>query len=612
MSGAMARLYARAGVRVGSSFAGRGILAGFGLAVLVLFPGLVAVIGAPKNWYPTGDVSHTELMLRSIPDHMPLVGVAARVGNDINNQGSTPGATMAYALYPVYLLFFRSSYGVLVSVLVLHLVAVVAIVVLARRFGGTALAVVTAAVFAVMVRALAPRFFLEPWNVWVPVFAFPVFVLLLWGMMLGHRRCLPWAVVVGTHCVQTHVSYVPIVIVPLLLVGAHAWWDARREGESIRRPLAWSILVGFVMWIPPVIEQLRPGPGNLRRLWEEFATSHDDYVGWGAAAKAMIGELNLAGPFVTGPGKAPYDPPNTVGFAAFVILVFAGVWVARRRRDHEVLSLQVVLGVVTAVGFFAASRVFGRFYDYVIRWMWAVAVLWVVVSLWAVWRRLSEVRAPGALSRRAAGIAVVVATLGVVGWGSASSVGAEPPYRNDSRLVAGLSDLLDARLRPDTDYLLRWHDPAALGGTGFGLLLEMEKRGDHVYVDRWAGAAARPHRVRDENVPGQVDSVLWLVVGAENIARFSSRGDAELLARFDPRSESERSESDDLRVRIESRMTELGHPEWITLLDSQYGHMQILLFTEIPDDLFDVVARYSEIRLPGAVYEVPVGAALYP
>lgn len=200
---------------------------------------------------------------------------------------------------------------------------------------------------------------------------------------------------------------------------------------------------------------------------------------------------------------------------------------------------------------------------------------------------------------------------GSVMWGGVSSVGAEPPYRNDSRLVAGLSAQLDGRLDPSIDYLLRWHDPAALGGTGFGLLLEMEKRGDHLYVDHWAGAAARPYRVRDEMRPGDVDSVLWLVTGAENIERFSTRDDATLLAEYDPRSGAEAVESDGLRVRIEERMLALGHPEWITLLDSQYGHMQILLFTEIPDDLFVDVARYSEIRVPGAVFEVPVGAPLF-
>ena len=605
MSLMLRRLYARAGVMSTDHRAWFAVAC----ALVIALPGVVAVAGAPKDWYPTGDVSHTELMLRAIPRHFPLIGVAARVGNDINDQGSTPGASMAYLLYPVYLLFFRSSYGVLVSVLVAHVLAIAATVAVARRLGGAAMAFITAFGLAVMVRALAPRFFLEPWNVWVPVFAFFVFLVLLWGLVLGHRRCLPVAVLVGTHCVQTHVSYVPLVVGSLVIFGAYALWDARRDGDSMRRPILWSVVIGAVMWLPPVIEQLRPGPGNLRRLWDEFATSHADNVGVRAAVKAMVGELNLAGPVVTGPGKAPYDSPNLVGFVGFAALCVIGVVVARRRRDAEVLALQSVMGVVTALGLVATSRVFGRFYDYVIRWMWAVAVMWFVVSVWSLWRNSS--RFDGRTRRRLV-IASAVVFSGVVVWGGVDSVGARPPYRNDSRLVAGLAAQLESRLDPSTDYLLRWHDPAALGGTGFGLLLEMDKRGDHLFVDHWAGAAARPYRVRDELVQGSVDSVLWLVTGRENISRFATRDDATLLAEFDPRSAAEAVESDGLRTRIEERMTSLGHPEWITLLDSQYGHMQILLFTDVPEDLFVDVARYSEIRVPGAVFEVPVGAPLYP
>ena len=605
----LARLYARAGVVAGD----HRIVASIVIALFVALPGVITVIGAPKDWYPTGDVSHTELMLRGMPGHFPLIGVAARVGNDINNQGSTPGASMAYLLYPVYLLLFRSSYGLLVSVLVAHVIAIAAAIALARRLGGASCAFILAAGLAVMVRSLAPRFFLEPWNVWVPVFAFFVFLMLLWGLVLGHHRCLPLAVLVGTHCVQTHVSYVPIVVGALVLFGAYAWWDAWRNGESMRRPVWWSVVIGLVMWIPPIIEQLKPGPGNLRRLWDEFGTSHIDNVGLRAAVKAMVGELNIAGPVVTGPGKAPYDQPNLVGFAVFAAVCVIGLIVAHRRRDTPVRALQAVMTVVTAIGLVATSRVFGRFYDYVIRWMWAVAVVWMAVSVWALWRALTEGDLRYRLRLRfGAVVAGAVVLAGSVVWGGVSSVGAEPPYRNDSRLVAGLSEQLDGELDPSSDYLLRWHDPAALGGTGFGLLLEMEKRGDHLFVDHWAGAAARPYRVRDEMRSGDIDSVLWLVTGAENIATFARRDDATLLAEYDPRSAAEAVESDCLRTRIEDRMRALGHPEWITLLDSQYGHMQILLFTEIPDDLFVDVARYSEIRVPGAVFEVPVGAPLFP
>lgn len=582
-------------------------------ACLVGAPAIIAVGSLfGQSWYPTGDVSHTELMLRSIPGNFPLIGVAARVGDDLNNQGSTPGASMAYVLYPVYALFGRSSVGMVVAVVTAHLAAIAASLYVAGRLGGRWAAWSVALVMAVVVRSLAPRFFLEPWNVWVPLFAFGLFILLMWGVALGRHGYLPVAVAVGVHCVQTHISYVPVITglvamaVVLVVVRQYRSSSVRSPSRVVSnfKPVLSSAVVFIVLWIPPVIEQLRTGPGNLGRLWRHFSQPSEEQVGLRAALKAMAGEMNLAGPFITGPGHAPYDAPNVWGFGAFMALVLIGVWAVRRSRDRRIAVLQSVLAVSTILGLLATARVFGHFYDYVIRWMWILAALWVAVSVWAI------VAAIGSTVRRRV-VTMVGSVVGVtvISWGAVTSAGAQPPYVNDSRLVGGLAPLLAESIDPDTDYLLRWHDPAALGGTGFGLLLEMEKRGVNLFVDSWAGAAARPHRVRSVE---ETDRVLCLVVGPENITRFAERTQVEELAVFDPRTASERQESETLRRRIEELLRSRNRDDLISLMDSQYGHMQILLADDTDTELFELLDRYSEIRLPGALFAAPQGSLCIP
>ena len=571
------------------------------MTVVVMLPAIVAVASNLfVDWHPTGDMSLAELMMRGIPDNPPLVGVAARVGRDINDQGYKPGPSMAYALYPVYLAMFRSSISVIVSTLVVHMAGVLATLFFVRRWFGWRATVITAFLLAVMVRSLAPGFFLEPWNTWIPVFAYTLFLVLVAGVLLGHHRALPLAVAVGYHCLQTHISYVPLVAGALVPLVVWLVWTTRRSG-AWRRPVAWSTAVSFVMWLPPLIEQLQPGPGNLRRVWEHFTNPPDETVGLRAAFRALAGEFNLAGPFVTGPGRDPTDDPRWWGFVAFVAVVLAGLVAWRRHRDRQLGRLYVVLGWSTLIGFYATSRVFGTFYDYVIRWSWLLAAFWMVVSLWSVAIDIAASRRFTRVGVTALGAVV----LGVVVAGSVASAGAELPYRSDSRLVANLGAQLAPSLDREAVYLLRWHDPASLGGTGFGFVLEMEKRGDTLKVDPWAKATVRPYR-------SLADAVLWFVVGSENIERFAQRGDAERLAEYDPRSPDERAESNELRLRIEERIRQLGHPEWITLLDSQYGHTQVVYNVESPADLDVLVNRYNEIRLPGAVFRVPVGAALYP
>ena len=494
------------------------------MTVVVMLPAIVAVASNLfVDWHPTGDMSLAELMMRGIPENPPLVGVAARVGRDINDQGYKPGPSMAYALYPVYLAMFRSSISVIVSTLVVHMAGVLATLFFVRRWFGWQATVITAFLLAVMVRSLAPGFFLEPWNTWIPVFAYTLFLVLVAGVLLGHHRALPLAVAVGYHCLQTHISYVPLVAGALVPLVAWLVWTTRRSG-TWRRPVAWSAAVTFVMWLPPVIEQLQPGPGNLRRVWEHFTSPPDETVGIRAAFRALAGEFNLAGPFVTGPGRDPTDDPRWWGFVAFVAVVLAGLVAWRRHRDRQLGRLYVVLGWSTLIGFYATSRVFGTFYDYVIRWSWLLAAFWMVVSLWSVAIDIAASRRFTRVGVTALGAVV----LGVVVAGSVASAGAELPYRSDSRLVANLGAQLAPSLDRDAVYLLRWHDPASLGGTGFGFVLEMEKRGDTLKVDPWAKATVRPYRSmadeRDASVARTLEGLTVVVTGSlEDFSRDSAK-----------------------------------------------------------------------------------------
>lgn len=573
-------------------------------AVVIGFPAVVAVIRlAGQRWYPTGDFSHTELMVRSIPQHPPLVGVAARVGDGLLDQGSTPGPSMAYLLYPLYLLGGRSSISLVTAVVVLHLVAVALSLYVTWFLGGWRAVWALGLGFSVLVRALAPEFFLEPWNVWVPLLAFALFVLLIWGVVLGRRWMFLGAIIVGTHCVQTHVSYVPLVVG--LLVLAAIVLVRRWFAESER--IDWSLIITsvsalVVMWFPPIIEQITSSPGNLGRLWRHFSNPTETMVGLAAAVRAMAGEFNLVGPFVVGPGHLPTDAPNYWGTLGFIVVVGIGIAASRRSEDRRIQALQAVLMATTIIGLVATARIFGTFYEYVIRWMWVLAMLWLVVSLWAI---LSVIHDTGS-RRLTMSIGCVVSA---VLLSSSSLVSASPPLERDSRIVGDLADQLERSLDPAQVYLLRWHDPAALGGTGFGLVLAMEKRGFPLYVDGWAGVAAQKHRVREVSA---TDAVLCLESGPENIERFATRSDVRLVAETDPRTTAEVQESTNVRRAIEGELRRIGRLDVLDELDTQYGQTRVLMDPGLSTSLYDLVQRYNDLRLPTAMFVAPQGSLCIP
>ena len=91
------------------------VIAGF--TVLASLPALVSlVVLASKHWYPTGDMAQAELHLRGIWQHLPLVGAAGRITGDTGIQGSHPGPSLWFAMYPVYALLGRTSFGAMAAV----------------------------------------------------------------------------------------------------------------------------------------------------------------------------------------------------------------------------------------------------------------------------------------------------------------------------------------------------------------------------------------------------------------------------------------------------------------------------------------------------------------
>jgi len=54
------------------------------------------------------------------------------------------------------------------------------------------------------------------------------------------------------------------------------------------------------------------------------------------------------------------------------------------------LTLQAVLGLAVVIGFVSTARIFGNFFEYVIRWMWPLAASVAMVSFWCLWRAAAD------------------------------------------------------------------------------------------------------------------------------------------------------------------------------------------------------------------------------
>ena len=257
-------------------------------AVTPIIVALVVLLRG-SAWFPAGDMAQAELHMRGFFSNPPLVGAAGRIVSDAGFQGSHPGPGLWVAMLPVYVLGGRSSHALLAAAASVHIASVILAVRLAFHRGGRLLAALTALAALFVIRASGPDFMVEPWNPWLAILPFAVFIFLIGEVVApiagAKQKQLSFiaAIVVGSYCLQCHAGYA-VLVVGALVASMVVWvLDECRNTESkylglsqswmkIRSGLLVSAAATLVVWSPVFIDQWRRSPGNLSILWEHFVT----------------------------------------------------------------------------------------------------------------------------------------------------------------------------------------------------------------------------------------------------------------------------------------------------------------------------------------------------
>ena len=449
-------------------------LIGLAIVPLVVAAGYV-LVHFGGAYHANNDNALNEVVVREIGERLPLLGSYSRA------DWSHPGPVYFYLMWFPYRAFGSNSSAMLAGALMLNAAAIGGSIAFAHRWGGRRFGLITALGFAWLVVRLPSGLLENPWNPFVTVLPFGLFLLCVWAALNGDRFALPLAGAVGTFCAQTHIGYAALVG-GVLLVAVLGTLRNRKSTASNGRPFGLMPLLGLgatlaVLWAPPLIEQFIHSPGNVRNT-VDYLTSGEKTKTLTDGARAVLAQFTWRPDWIVGlrtVGLLTREPVSLSSSQIPILLLPLGLAlaIAWRRRMVAARNLLTLLGFVVVLGIPVVARTIGPMYEYRLRWVWVLAMLVVVSTLWTFAVLVGDGRR---LSRHVTiagtGLLVVLSCLGI-----GTLLAADPPSLENTRLADGLATQVKRRLPPGTGEL-------ELVGTSFesygfvpGLMLRLGRAG---------------------------------------------------------------------------------------------------------------------------------------
>lgn len=450
------------------------------ISSLLLLLGLAAYLRTSAYSYPISDGAIEEIYtLHAVHGFWPF-------GPYSQFRWHHPGPLLFYLLAPIYALGGYKTIGLHVGALLINLASAVTIAgVLIRSAMATVALIGVAALGLFLYRAdtLAGSY----WNPHIVVLPVAALFVLCARLASGRPGSLPAVVFAGSFLAQTHVSLVPFVGVLAGVGLLAAFVRSRDDRRSLIRWIGVSAGLFLLLWLLPLVEQVRHGAeGNLAQLARFFSEQFDGppwatvLAVWG---DAMTAALRPGLKIPTGWGitvMTGYWLPALSTTQAVLLAVGFG-YSARHRKFFEAALCGLGL-VASLTALWSITRIRTLIGDYMVFWMSIVGLLnWATLAglgVDALLRRPDRARL--AIHRLA--VATAAVALALFAWSGVDQIESARRYalRNPlgpARDVRVICDALDAYLSGEQ----RRRPMFAIGGGAWGdaagVILDRYRRG---------------------------------------------------------------------------------------------------------------------------------------
>ncbi len=591
------------------------VLATLGVAL----PLIIAVVAlAQRRWYPVLDLAMTEFRVQDVGTRRtPLIGLPGRIG-DLPEQGSHPGPLSFWLLAPGYRLFGGSAWAMEVATVSVALVWIgLAMWIGHRRLGRTGVALV-AAIVAIVVRGFGLSVLTQPWNPYMPLLAWLVVLLAAWAVLDGDDMMLIPLVIAASFAAQTHIPYllmagaIGLLAVVVVLV---RWWRGRRGGVDARPPTSVLVTIGVfgLLWLAPVVDQIRRDPGNIKRLLDHFGSPDEEPIGYGAGIRLMLRHLDVVGAHagqLIGQERflsEGFDPDGPIWAGVIVLVLWLAAFVvAVRLRHHSLVALHSLLAVTLVLTTLSMSRIFGQRWYYLTLWAWVTTTLLVVATLWTgvIWLRRHRPEIGTSISRVRIAFSAAILAAALTASMIALAPATDHPEEYLGETLGVLIEPTASALDPEGTYVVEWKDAYFFGSQAFGLVNELRRAG----YDVGAGEFWTVPITNSRTIPtGAADAAIVFVTGGfvedwRDDDRFIE------LASVDPRTTDELAEFERWRAELIADLEADGLVDLLPFVDTNLFGLNI--DQRISDTARTLSAELIRLGQETAVFLGPPGTAV--
>lgn len=347
-----------------------------------------------------GDFANIEIRSRDVFSlkHFPLLGTSSSVSKVLGIEVNHPGPMLFLYAAPIVKIFGGAA-GLAIAAASLNGLSIVSSSLLGYRIRGRMGSLSAVFIASVLAWVLGNDLLTSIWNPYPLVLPCFVMFLLAWGVATGQTVFLPWLVLVGSFCVQTHVGYVYVVLGTCTFACISLIFNqfkARNRGENLvngGRHWSYAAVAMAGAWLLPVIEQIF-GEGNLGRLLSA-AGKDTPSIGVNYAMR-IVSAVEVFAPWWNRTGLSEAIPSIFVdpslrpagenglpglatSFIVVVVITAALLFQARiasRQRDHVLhsaflfASILIPLAVLACAG--SAPTFFGTLSASNFLWLWPI------------------------------------------------------------------------------------------------------------------------------------------------------------------------------------------------------------------------------------------------